>query len=324
MKKSSLLNTYQPLYVLATSLIGFGIVLCLYVWFYPHPDLIGQQFEATPQFWIWVFLLGVEAMFYTVVLIPSWKQFIDLLKEQFRGKDPRQRISIVIMLLLASLFFVLLLESVDVAVNLMRRSIQFNFPEGHSWRITFMTLYAAITVLPIILGMLLIQTRVHNKSAEIEAAKQDQARLFEIARELLRYRHILQTSLLIAGVMVSILPVATGALRSILVVLGQANDNNFPMTLIAVYGLFYTSILIVFYAPVHLLLAETSRKLRDELCPIDDLAALEVNLKKREALDEWLETNNGLSQNLRTGVVTLFPLITSLVVSLLGPNVKMP
>ncbi len=323
MKNSSFWNIVQPLYVLATSLIGFAIVLCLYVWFYPHPDLIGQKFAATPQFWVWIFLLGTQAMFYTVIIVPSWMQFIDLLQKYLLAKENKQRMEIVTMLFLATVFFLLFMGAVNVAINSMRAGTPFNFPEGHSWRIQFLTLYAAITALPNVLGMLLIYVDVHAKAGEIEYAK-DETKLFEIAHKLLEYRHILQTSLLALGVIVSILPVATAALRSILMVLEQANDNNYPTSLMAVYGLFYTALLITFYAPAHLIIVETSRKLRDKLCPIDNLTLLEDNLKKRNALDEWLETNIGLAQNLRTGIVTLSPLVASLVVSLLGPNAKLP
>jgi MFS family permease len=309
------------LYVLITSLIGLGIVLCLYVWFYPHPDQVGQQFAATSQYWIWVFLLGIESVFYAVVFIPCWKQFGNLLREYRKGKGTRQRTGILATLILATLLFFLFLGAINASSINTITNIQ--MPEGHHWRIQVMTLYAALTGLPIVLGMILIYLIVRSKADEIENTTEE-SRLFGIAHELLDYRHLLQTALLVMGVIVSLIPVATAALRSILIALQPDNETRFPITLIAVYGLFYTTVLIVTYAPVHLLLAETSRKLRDRLCPIDTLINLEDHLKKRKMLDEWLETNVGLAQNLKTGVVALSPLIASLVASLFGTDIKLP
>jgi hypothetical protein len=325
MEKSNVGNIFQPLYVLAMSLIGLVITLALFVWFYPHPDLAGQEFRAVPQFWVWVFLLGIQTMFFTVVILPNWLQFRELLNEQVAGRNVRQRNGISMMLILAAICFLALMGLANLSItSLQDVSKDFELPQGHGLRIFMLTVYGALTALPIVLSMFLIYMGVQTKAREIEGGTLDEAGLFEAARSLLKYRRILQTSLLILGIIVSILPVSTGALRSILVALDQANDTNFPITLIAVYGLFYTTILIVFYAPVHLSLAEASRKLRDKLCPIADMDSIEIKLKQRAALDEWLETNTGLTQNLRTGIVTLFPLIASLVVSLLGPNASLP
>jgi hypothetical protein len=323
MKKPVIWIIFEPLYVPLASLIGFVFVLCLYVWFYPHADAIGQAFEATPQFWVWIFILAIEAMFYTVVLIPCWMQFIDFLKEQFISKDIKQRIGIIIMLILSTIILLLFLGTIEAVIKFMRKSAIIIFPEGYDWRYWIFSLYAFIAVLPNLLIMLLIYNAVHFKSGEIEQATSETA-MFEIAHSLLGYRSLLQTSLLILGVIVSLFPVATAALRSILVAIGQANENIYPMTLIAVYGLFYTVLLIIFYAPVHLILSETSRKLRDKMCSLGNSISLEENLKKKIALDEWLQTNIGLSQNLKTGIITLSPLITSLVLSLFGPTMKLP
>ncbi len=325
MKRAQFWSAFQPLYVLAASLIGLAFTLYLFVWNYPHPDTIGRAFVAAPQYWVWVFLLAAETMFYTIILLPAWMQFAALFREQASGKDASQRGALIAMLVLASIGFVLLLGSVNLTIGDAKATgFVFQFPEGHSLRVQIFTLYAAITALPIMLGMLLIYSRVREIREQVDAGTMDEAGLFEIARTLLGCRQLLQTFLLVMGIMVSLLPVATGALRSVLVALGQANDNNYPLTVLESYGLFYTLLMIIFYAPAHLLLSDASVRVRDRLCPIDGLSGLEECLKKRAALDDWLETKIGLLDNLRAGVVTLFPLIASLVLSVLGPNAKLP
>ena len=134
----------------------------------------------------------------------------------------------------------------------------------------------------------------------------------------MRYRGLLQTYLLIAGIVVSIIPVAMASLRTILIAVGIVAEKDYPITVVLVYGLFFTAILILFYVPTHLLLTDTSRKLRDQLGPINSLPSLTESLEKRKALDEWLETNRGLTQNLKAGIVALAPLVSSFVASVLG------
>ena len=123
---------------------------------------------------------------------------------------------------------------------------------------------------------------------------------------------------MIAGIVVSIVPIATATLRSVLITTGYADENNFPVTVMISYGLFFTMVLVLFYAPTHLLLTETSRKLRDGLCPIENVSKLEECLRQRKSLDEWLQTNVGLAQNLKAGIVALSPLISSFLASVLG------
>jgi hypothetical protein len=46
-------------------------------------------------------------------------------------------------------------------------------------------------------------------------------------------------------------------------------------------------------------------------------------MNQRKALDELLQTNIGLTQNLKMGLITLAPLATSLITSLLNINLSL-
>ena len=74
--------------------------------------------------------------------------------------------------------------------------------------------------------------------------------------------------------------------------------------------------------PAHLILADVSRKLRDHLCPLDSLATLQDDVSERKTLDELLQTNIGITQNLKTGLITLAPLATSLLAGLLKTSIN--
>jgi hypothetical protein len=146
----------------------------------------------------------------------------------------------------------------------------------------------------------------------------DQEQTFSIIDELIELRRSLQNHLMIAGLILSMIPLVTAGLRSVMIAIDEKNQEFFPITIVIVYGLAFTSLLVYIYVPAHLSLTECSRKVRDTLCPINSLDKLEDTLKKRKALDDLLQTNIGIGQNLKSGVATLAPLVTGLIVSLLG------
>lgn len=310
---------FQPLYIPITSALGFALVLALFVWNYPSPnDPVGQEFVSAPEFWVWVSLLGLMSAFLTIVFAPLWKQFIDLFKEQVSGDRQGQRAGLILMISVGTIIYVFLIALVYGIVPSIRFEFQSGFPVGHSERMSVLYIYALIALLPLMAAISLVYKGVLDKAGGISSVASNEAELLKIADELLRYRNLLQNYLLIAGVVVSIIPVATAILRSILMTTGYATEQNFPMTVVISYGLFFTMVLVLFYAPTHLLLSEASRKLRDTLCPIGGVSTLEECLRQRKALDEWLQTNIGLAQNLKAGIFALSPLISSFVASVLG------
>lgn len=310
---------FQPLYIPLTSALGFAFILALFAWNYPVPgDPVGQKFVSVPEFWVWISLLGLMSAFLTIVFAPLWKQFMDLFKEQIANQPPGQRSGLILMVIIGTLVYIFLIALVYGITLSVRLEFETGFPLGHSERIRLIYIYALITLLPLMAAILLVYKGVLDQAAKISPAAGDEARLLEIANELLRYRNLLQNYLLIAGIIVSIVPIATATLRSILITTGFATEQNFPITVVMSYGLFFTLVLVLFYAPTHLLLTETSRKLRDVFCPINSLSGMEASLRQRKSLDEWLQTNIGLAQNLKAGIFALSPLISSFVASVLG------
>jgi hypothetical protein len=120
------------------------------------------------------------------------------------------------------------------------------------------------------------------------------------------------------GIIVSMIPIVTGTLRSILIILDPVNAVLFPITGVISYGLAFTAILILFYIPTHLMLTKASRNLRDGLCPVIKLSDLDEIMDKRKNLDGWLRINPSFLDNLTAGILTPAPLIIGFLTSVLG------
>jgi hypothetical protein len=125
---------------------------------------------------------------------------------------------------------------------------------------------------------------------------------------------------LINGVASSAVPVLTALLRSAFINLYTAEviERTWPIIYPIMYGLGFTTVLIIFYVPTHLMLNQAGQQLRDMLSPVNEFANLEDTMKKRRELDSWLQTNLDLVQNLKAGMATLAPLITGFLTSIPG------
>lgn len=308
------LRMVHPLWVLLTA--AAGVVLAWFLFQYGYPPPQDAQGEVPAEFWVWLFLIAVYMAILAVFLLPMWALFLSLFKSQvWQGQDARHRLISISLLVLSAVVLAFIVMSpylYRLPLDIDENNI---LPSNHTQRMQIVYLCTFLVVLPIALGILLVFTAVQDKMDIIQAAKEDK-RLFEIADELTGYRSVLQIFLLVAGIILSLVPLNTAALRQVLIALG----GGFPIEFVIIYGLFYTFVLILIYSPTHLALTETSRTLRDRMCPINNLSNITDAVDKRRALDELLQTNMGLGQNLKAGIATLAPLVTALVASLLGIN----
>jgi hypothetical protein len=97
---------------------------------------------------------------------------------------------------------------------------------------------------------------------------------------------------------------------------GLFSSGVFPAQSIIVYGLIFTLLLILIYVPTYVTLSDVGRELRDTKYPLN-IDNLEETIKKRKVLDDLLQTNIGITENLKNGIFTLSPLVSGLVASLL-------
>jgi hypothetical protein len=321
-KTPGISRIFHPLYVLLAGTVGGMIVILLLVRNYPGPDdPVGAAFIYTPSYWVWVFLFFVLTSLVTIFFLPSWGMFGWLFKNYVAVHQKEQHRRTFALLILTAIIVTIIVFFLFLMINSVQLGFQDDLPQVHGKRMNYMYTYIFAMLLPLILTMILIHTNAQNLFGQIEAAGEDEDKLLSLAQELLTNRNLLQNALLIAGIIMSMIPIVTAGLRAALIAVDPENEQKLPITAVIIYGLIFTILLIFIYAPTHFAVLETSRKLRDHLSPMRAITTLKETMEKRKLLDEFLQTNIGITQNLRTGIVTFSPLVTSLVVSLLGINI---
>ncbi len=326
MKNALYSSIFNPLYVLVSGSLGVFIAIVMFKWNYPLPgDEIGLTFIQAQPFLIWLFLIAILCCLNSIFILPSWGLLIWLFQNKINGEDPEHKRNTALLLLFEAIFISLAVGAVLLFGTISRFGFDFKkyVPEGHALRMQFMYGFTFLSCLPILLGMLLIHAGAQQLSFTIEKNRQNPNKLFQFIDELLFYRNLLQNYLMIIGIILSMIPITTAGLRAILIALDPANDKNFPITNAILFGLVFTILLLFIYIPSHLALTEVSRKLRDGLCPLTTLDALQKEMEQRKLLDELLQTNIGITQNLKAGLITFAPLATSLLTSILKIDIPL-
>lgn len=325
MKNSPLMGMFQYLYVVFASTIGIAIVFFLFIKNWNSPFLTDQSGTnflrvAAPSFIAFVFVIAALFAFLAVILLPLWKQFFDLLMESVSEQTGRTKVGTIILVLLGGLSFLMILQyyrQISGSFQILPHEL---WPEGLDDRVQVIVAGVMITILPIPLISLLIFERAFGISRKISLSPDNENELVSDAHNLIRFRKILQNTLLINGVAISVVPVMTAILRSAFINLYTVEvvEQTWPAIYPIMFGLGFTTVLIIFYAPAHLMLNQAGQQVRDALCPIRVFSDIETNMKKRKELDIWLQTNLDLAQNLKAGIATLVPLITSFLASIPG------
>lgn len=327
MKRSSdFLSMLQPLYVAVASIIGIAIAGYMFIWSWKSPFIAESSGETVlgntilqvtvPNFIAFVFVIAIWFAFSMVIFLPIWKQLFDLIGEITLGKDKFYKIGTITFLIVGLIVFIIILDLFLQISGPIRVAPDDIWPAGFYERIRVLIIFIAFTIMPMPLIILLIYSKVYEIGKGISSVKGNKKEWFKIAYNLLRYRSLLQNVLLIFGIVVSMIPIVGATFRSVSIALDSPNhrvEDMFPIIYVVIYGLLFTIILVVFYAPTHLILTQVCQQLRDVMCPIENLSDLDKNLKRRKDIDDWLQINISITQNLKAGVVTLAPLITSFV-----------
>jgi len=326
MKRSLIfLSMFQPLYVIFASSIGFTLANALFMKNWNSPFLTRESNGhfvqvSAPNFIAFVFVVAIMLAFVTVVFLPLWKQLIDLVRENISGQNTLNKLGTLVMLLLGALSFILVLQvytQISSSVRIMPEGL---WPAGLAERLGVLLSISFIAIMPVPLIILLIFGKTYEVTKKISSHKGDEKKLLGFAYDLIRYRNLLQNCLLIIGVIVSGVPIITAIMRSAFMELDATGkvETMWPILYPLMYGLGFTTVLIMFYAPAHLMLNQAGRQLRDTLCPIDEISAIDKTINMRKELDDWLQINLNLVENLKAGVFTLAPLITGFITSIPG------
>jgi hypothetical protein len=269
-------------------------------------SLIGRKFLSLPEFWVWAFLVIVSMMLITILMIPMW---ISL--NGFKVSIKKHLGSLIIS---ATLLLFMLLAPSLLNTQIANFDFRIILPEHHSFRMYVILFYSFIAILPAFLGIILIQIYVLNLVKETTSGG-DETQI-ELVKELLDSRDQLQTYLLILGILVSLITIATGGLRSLVLTLSE--NLHYPVSLVIIYGLYFSFLLIIIYSPAHLALSQAAKKLRDAVYPIESMETLAEDTEKRKNFDVVFQLNKGLGITFQNSIILLSPLLTSLLSSLLG------
>lgn len=315
---------FRPLHVLIAGAVGGSILSLMFVPYFPlHCQNNVMTFFCVPEFSVMFFLMGILWSLMAIALFPGWGMFAWLLKRQI-AENPKAyrsrawvRLATVVMVIAVISYadFKSLSQFSPEAQSRWNADV----PNGVQLILMINSVYFLFAILPYILGMFLLSALIRNISAKIEepdtnTPELDQA--FSLINPLLLYRRLLQLFLLVSGIMLSLLPLSIIELRSILIKIDPPISDLYPASYAIFQGLIFTMFLLFIYVPTYLELTIVGRHLRDLLCPLCCLNNLKETVEKRKTLDNLLQTEGSFITNVSSSVLTLSPLISSLLVLL--------
>ncbi len=297
----------SPLYVIISG--SLGILITFTIFFYNFPDAsdkAGLAFVARPEYVIWIFLHAILSCVVTVSIIPLWVMLFRFVSDQMETETPETARANIFNLVLSGFILAAIIFAVlgfITAISSQYFDQSPYIPQKLYDRFFFIYGYTTLSSLPALLGILSINTAAQKTSTKIDLPNQSKEEFFELRGELLQYRSLLQFYLLIVGIILSMAAITGVGYRAIFVGLEANNIENFPVSHALIFGLFFTILLVLVYLPVHLTLTETSRKLRDTICPITSIETLQEIMPQRKHLDEMLQINVDMISNFRQGFI---------------------
>ena len=261
-----------------------------------------QRFISSPEFRVWLLLIGAQTALWFALLVP----LIELLRTL--SFDKRILPKCVLYLLG---FILLLVES------------KYSRPEVHplayhTVKMPLISVVGSIVGTLAIVGIWLVQAALERMRLRIEI-ESGEGHTKEI-KEFLSLQTTLERCLLAAGIIIGAATLATGGLRN--ATLAYEKTATFPREYVLLYGMFFSGLLALIYAPVYASLSAVRACLYDAIIPVpvtppDSWSSWHSN---RKAVGELLQVQSGPITSFTNGVSVLTPLIGSLVAILLGAN----
>lgn len=322
MKIKEFQGIFSPLYVIISGSLGMLITFIIFFYNFPNAsDKVGIAFVLRPEYVIWTFLHGILSCIVTVTFIPLWVLLFRFVNDQTRTESPEATRTTIFHLIFSGVILVAIIFAILSFITSLSSEyfdVMSYIPENLFPRFFFIYGYTTLSSLPALLGILSIHAAAQKISTKIDIPDQTREELFDLRDDLLKYRSLLQFCLLIAGIVLSMASITGIGYRAIFVGLKADGIENFPVSHALIFGLFFTILLLLVYVPVHLTLTETSRKLRDAVCPITSVEMLQEAMPLRKQLDEMLQINVDFMSNLKHGFMTLAPFVSSLFASIIG------
>ena len=304
---------------------------------------VGKAFTSTPEFLFWLLVLGGQAAVWLVALpyvaATVWR----------RGRGLRADGALDVLALLSVALTALLLLGISVwftvgAPEEGEAKLR-GVPAGDAWplpnhgdRVRPLVLFAMLVVIAAVVGIWLAGAALREIARR--PSVDDVPRFVQLRSEI-------NMLLAIAGVVIGLGTLASGLLREAVLATNEIALEAKPATqpsvpvkddpataqteayrtalefdpkYVALYGLFFTLLLALAFAPSYLALRSAARELREGTLPLPPPTASDFDevRQKRETLDELLQTNLSAFGSFKAGIAILSPLAGSLMALVLG------
>ncbi len=187
---------------------------------------------------------------------------------------------------------------------------------GGAWKITALSvLVVAIGLVPSI-GIWIVQGALQSLADDAGDAAPKKRHL----DRLLHLKDALRLFLVLLGTLLSLAAIAAAAQRKAVERWGELGhakydvDAVFPVEYVMLYGLLFSALVALVYAPAHLTYVAVAHRFRDRLVPLVQPTSpiWQARLGERKSFEELYELQAGTGANLKASVVALTPLLASL------------
>lgn len=269
-------------------------------------------FASTPQYRLWVFLICAQTGIWLALAAPL---IASLLRAEMRPRLLTRDVwpkAAALGLFLLWLFLFSPLHKAPFA----------NLHEIHPHHGDKLDVFNVVGGL--VAGLAIVGLWVTQAALKEEEGRGDARRVRERVGVFLALRSGLELYLLAAGVIIGAATLATGALRQAIIAVCPAANKQFMVQDVLGYGLAFSFLLALVYAPAYAQLVRARSALHDWLVelpqerPKVEERFWDVWNAERKAVSELLHANAGLFASLAGTVSILTPLLGSLVSLLLG------
>jgi hypothetical protein len=184
----------------------------------------------------------------------------------------------------------------------------------HGARVGAIIAIATVAGVPAIFGIIWVYLVVHDParwSVSLPMATR--------VATLLRLRDELQRFLVVLGGSIGLAVLTTSIFRKLVLVVHrtevEAKTFSYPPEIVVLYGLFFSVLIFLVYAPAHAALASRARVLASEVYKINSrtkTTEMADQLKKRAELVTHLGLKSGVMGSFQNGLVIVAPLLASL------------
>jgi hypothetical protein len=320
-------------------------------------DLLGcpvdtgrQGFSSTPDFALWLILLGLQSAVWLVALVPVAAKVRQRLGEVGAGRA--ERISVAVLIAALVLTFTIIAVSLYV-FNFSSQDYPRIWPlPGHAWKIGVLTAIAFLVAAIAWFGIGLVGMLLWQMSRQKAAPSDDEVRRFT------ELRSDLNMLLAVAGLIIALGVLATGALRNAVLATNdvpltcKTNKTNkacappdekfnptrikddkatseiekykttlqFDKKWILVYGLMLPLFLGIVFTPSYIALRYAARSLRDRTLKLPPPTAPTFSTVRdqQKQFDDYLQTKLTAMTSIKSALAILSPLAGSLIALAFG------